>query len=520
MVLLEGQVDLVLGRIVEVKVPEAERDAIGMKDARFVATAWVQFLGTVRPDTLQVAPGVASYPRLGDRVYSAPHELIARIPELMSSSPQADETVLNLGCVSGRSQASVSVRPEKMFGRHCAVLGATGGGKSWTVARLVEECAARGGKVLLLDATGEYRTMEANPAVAHVHMGAMTRLAKGSLACSMPSNAFIESDFLALFQPSGKVQGPKMREAIKSLRLVALEPKLGHDGLLLKANQPKKRWEQALRKHYSKVEDPTTSFNPRRLALQIGNECVWPDLGKDLTTWGGRNEAEYGFCMGLLTRVEAIITSRAFIPVFGTAATISLPDALDDFLPDESKRVLRVCLGGLLHEYRARELIVNAIGRKLLERAREGAFRECPLIVVVDEAHAFLGRTVGDEDAAVRLDAFELIAREGRKYGLNLCLATQRPRDLTESVLSQIGTLIVHRLTNDRDREVVERACGEIDRAATAFLANLRQGEAAIVGVDFPIPLTIQVTPPTHRPESDGPDYQRAWRAASPSERS
>jgi len=74
-----------------------------------------------------------------------------------------------------------------------------------------------------------------------------------------------------------------------------------------------------------------------------------------------------------------------------------------------------------------------------------------------------------------------------------------------------MGTLIVHRLTNDRDREVVERACGEIDRAAASFLPTLRPGEAAIIGADFPIPLTIQMIPPDTKPKSDGPDYQSRW---------
>jgi len=104
-----------------------------------------------------------------------------------------------------------------------------------------------------------------------------------------------------------------------------------------------------------------------------------------------------------------------------------------------------------------------------------------------------------------------LIAKEGRKFGLNICLATQRPRDITEGVLSQVGTMIVHRLTNDRDREVVERACGEIDRAASAFLPNLKPGEAAIIGNDFPIPLTIQINEPTTPPQSSGPDFQKSW---------
>lgn len=155
--------------------------------------------------------------------------------------------------------------------------------------------------------------------------------------------------------------------------------------------------------------------------------------------------------------------------------------------------------------------MANVIGRLLLSLARQQRLGDGPVVVFVDEAHNFLGRELGKEGSASRLDAFELIAREGRKYGLNLCLATQRPRDLTEGVLSQLGTLIVHRLTNDRDRDLVERACGEIDRSASAFLPNLKPGEAAVIGVDFPIPMTLQMEPPQAKPRSDGPDYQKAW---------
>ena len=127
-------------------------------------------------------------------------------------------------------------------------------------------------------------------------------------------------------------------------------------------------------------------------------------------------------------------------------------------------------------------------------------------------------RTLGDEDTAHRLDAFDVIAKEGRKYWLTICMATQRPRDIPDGVLSQMGTLIVHRLINDKDREVVERAGGEIDRAAAAFLPTLAPGEAAIVGVDFPIPLTVQITMPEKklRPQSEGPNFQKAWSTRPP----
>lgn len=161
-------------------------------------------------------------------------------------------------------------------------------------------------------------------------------------------------------------------------------------------------------------------------------------------------------------------------------------------------------------EFQSREIVANAIGRYLLNLARNGEITS-PIVLIVDEAHNFLGRNINSEDSMYRLDAIGLIAKEGRKYGLNICLSTQRPRDIPEDVLSQMGTLVVHRLVNDSDREVVERACGEIDRAATSFLPNLKPGEAAIIGIDFPIPLTVQVRKPSTPPKSDGPDYQRKW---------
>lgn len=523
MVLIEGQVDLVLARLVDVRLPEGERRALGSAGpGPLGAPGALQLLGTVRPDTLRISAGVGTYPRLGDRVYAAPHELVSSIPQLMAEAGSAG-VVIDLGTVCGRESARVSVRPEKLFGRHCAILGATGGGKSWTVARLVEECSSRGGKVLLLDATGEYRTLSPS-GVTHLHLAESPALAPSSSPCSMPPTSFDESDFVAMFLPSGRVQGPKLRQAIRSLRLARLAPNLEHvqkevedPGWVKKAASLKDPFEREYKRKYAEIEHPETPFDATLLARQLLQECVFPDMKKsgatDGTRWGDISDTDQSFCLSLATRIHAIVKSPAFAPVFQSGDT-PFEEEFARFFADPHQRVLRLCLGGVRSDYRARELISNAIGRMLLRRARMGAMSDRPVIVIVDEAHNFLGRSVGDDDASVRLDAFELIAREGRKYGLNLCLATQRPRDLTESVLSQMGTLIVHRLTNDRDREIVERACGEIDRAATAFLANLRQGEAAIVGVDFPIPLTVQIARPQNPPASDGPDYQKAWTAA------
>lgn len=234
---------------------------------------------------------------------------------------------------------------------------------------------------------------------------------------------------------------------------------------------------------------------------------------KDTSKWGGES-GEFSNCLSLVSRIHGVLSSIAFSCVF-KAPEESITKKISDFVENKNGKLLRICLNGIQHEFNAREIISNVLGRYLLAKARSGKFKEQPIIVIVDEAHNFLGKHIGSEDSTTRLDAFELIAKEGRKYGLNICLATQRPRDITESVLSQMGTLVVHRLTNDRDREVVERACGEIDRSASAFLPNLKPGEAAIIGVDFPIPLTIQIFEPATRPKSDGANFQKNWKPQS-----
>lgn len=135
------------------------------------------------------------------------------------------------------------------------------------------------------------------------------------------------------------------------------------------------------------------------------------------------------------------------------------------------------------------------------------------MVCFLGEAHQFVDRTIGDDQNSISLDAFGLIAKEGRKYGPTVTIATQRPRGVPQDVLSQLGTLFVHRLTNDRDRQVGERACGDLDRAAATFIPALGQGEVIVVGPELPASLPILMTSPERgqQPESHGPQYQKFW---------
>lgn len=515
-VLIEGQTGLTLGKILDIRLPESERQSLedNVYGEGIDAIGYMQVLGSVCLNSLAVTAGISTYPRIGDLIYSAPAEFVARLPELSDSkvnSPQAK--FIELGSIESGISSDVSISPEKLFGRHCAILGSTGGGKSWTTSRLMQECAKfRSSKIIVIDATGEYRSLPDSYTI-HKHLGEPLNKHTNSSSFIIPPTDFVESDFLTLFEPSGKVQGPKLREAIKSLRLINLAPEIGERGILMKVKRSKDTYRAAMsrvdpvtRKPLSALIDiPSQPFDVSKLIPQIVQECCYSENDR----WGNPTP-DLNYCSSLFTRIQSVLNSTSFDVVFSNKKIDSLGKVFEDFLTSD-KKVLRLCLSATSYEFNAREMLANVIGRKLLTFARNEEFLKKPLLTVLDEAHNFLGKRIGIEEYSIKLDAFELIAKEGRKYGLTICLTTQRPRDITEGVISQMGTLLVHRLTNSNDRELVERACGEVDKSMIEFLPNLKQGELAIVGVDFPIPLTINVHKPVYPPLSDSPSFQKYW---------
>jgi hypothetical protein len=175
---------------------------------------------------------------------------------------------------------------------------------------------------------------------------------------------------------------------------------------------------------------------------------------------GRRADNDVGHCLNLIARIKSYSNNKNLkwmIDVDDKLQTI--PNLIENFCaPTYKNKIIRLDLSQVPFEANSREILVNAIGRKLLSVARKGLIsHEAPLLVFIDEAHQFLNKRIGEDTSKFELDAFGNIAKEGRKYGLNTIIATQRPRDIPEDVLSQIGTLIVHRLTNHHDQEIVKR---------------------------------------------------------------
>lgn len=512
-----GQLSI-LARVVKVWLENGERLSVeGLEDnhPNNNPIGIVQLLVSVDVETGFNHRGVKQYPRLGTQVYAAHPKLVSMLAEGVLNTSTHD-LQLPIAEMPHNSSVNIGITPEKLFSRHCAILGSTGGGKSYTMANLIENVYGHGGKILLLDATGEYASL---PCESY-YVGENSNVKDGQKV-TYPHWMFTSTDLRALLRPSAQSQAPKLDAAIQSLRVVSHVGKTSDHGLsistsftLEKAGKAKANFESAIQQISAIEHEIPWSFSC--LAKQIIEECIWPNGGTGSTpkpeVWGGRADNDVGHCLNLISRIQAMSANINFKWMIDCENSLkNIPTLLEEFCTHSDAKILRLDLSAIPFEANAREILVNAIGRKLLSFARHSKIHhKNPLLVFIDESHQFLNKRLNDE---IELDAFGNIAKEGRKYGLNVVIATQRPRDIPEDVLSQIGTLIVHRLTNEKDQEIVKKAVGSIDQRSASFLPVLGQGEALLLGVDFPFPMTVKIKTPNAKPESRSASFSMIWRA-------
>ena len=509
----------ILARVVKVWLESGERLSVeGLDDSTPSNNpiGLVQLLVSVDVETGHNYRGIKHYPKLGAQVYAAHPELVSTLAEGRLNAAKND-LYLQIAEMPHDSSVNISITPEKLFARHCAILGSTGGGKSYSMANLMENVLEEGGKILLLDATGEFSSLKS----MSFHVG-NNDLANKKRQVTYPHWMFTSSDIRALLRPSAQSQAPKLESAIQSLKIVNQYQQNPNNNLsitpsqcLTKANQLKQHFENAVQNISVMQQNIPWSFG--NLASQIREECVWSaaNFGKDPTRWGDIHEGDFGHCLNLISRVESMSINPNLKWMLDVEPSLrNIPDIIESLCNSTKGRLLRLVLSDVPFEANAREILVNAIGRKLLACARQGMVSyDKPLLVFIDEAHQFLNKKIGDETSLFSLDAFGDIAKEGRKYGLNVVIATQRPRDIPEDVLSQIGTLIVHRLTNDKDQDIVRRSVGSIDQRSASFLPVLGQGEALLLGVDFPFPMTVKMKMPKAQPKSQSANFSKAWQS-------
>ena len=509
------------GRLLRVGTPAGRAEDLVREPERKVAVEGrVQLLSTLELSG-QSTRGIARYPKVGDVVFAASSEAILCV---IGATPDPGVSVLRLGRLSVDESVPVDVPLSRLFGRHLAVVGATGSGKSWTLGHLSESVSALNGKMILIDATGEFRTL--GDRARHLAFGSTADEPLGTTPVGIPHYMMRESDRNAFLNPSAGSQLPKLREAVRTLRLAravasdksrdsAHTPLAIMNGPVRKSGGSIQNYQSAVQKYIGIVENAHSPFNFRALADQVQYECIWPTgQGAQSASFGGVNNTELGYVSSLVSRINDLLQIPEIMNVIDPPAGVAnVIQEMGAWLEDPNSHLLRISLRNLTFANHLREIVVNILGQTLLGWARLDKFRATPLVVAVDEAHQFFDVTVGDEFASTHLNAFDAIAKEGRKYGLTVCVATQRPGDLPAGVLSQVGMTIVHRLADGRDRQRVEQAAAELDHSATKLLPGLVPGEAILMGVDFPVPVSVRIQKPVSPPASDGPNYD-AWNAS------
>jgi len=516
-VVIEGQQYGFLGKILELSLPERERLELSEKSFNnkdFHPTGKIEILlsfDLFEPSNIE--KGLNSLPAIGAKVFVCSSEFIKGYfrgfglkKDQIGKAP-----VIELGCLTYDKTAQVEISQQAIFSRHCAVVGTTGGGKSYTVSKLIEGLVANNGKAILIDSTGEYAKHDKRDYSFEASV-----VSKNSYFHY--SNLTI-GDVFVLLRPSGQVQQPILLDAIQSLKIVRLaaekNEKLDNvsDGVLLKQKRLKKPVFDFYNKYSSDIENPYAEFDIQKLTNQLRRECIHDsdDWGKDISKWGDIDKRKYENCTSLFLRTESLIQSNNFKEIFGFSKPKNdeneLIHKIEKFLQSD-KKLLRIGFENVGFDFQVREILANALAKYLLEKARCEDFKESPLVLFVDEAHQYLNKEVKDEYFELtKLSAFDSIAKECRKYGLFLCLATQMPRDIPIGTLSQMGTFIVHRLINHFDKESIANASSSANKSSLDFLPVLGAGEAILMGVDFPMPVMLKVDKPTTEPDSSTPAF-------------
>lgn len=522
-VVIEGHQMGFLGKIQELELPEKERLELSEKSFE---TNDMHPIGRVEillsfsfdePEIIQY--GLNTLPPIGAKTFVCSSNFIQSFFKRFGvKKEEANPCLMRLGILSQDKETPVEISLNALFGRHCAIVGTTGGGKSYTTSKLLEGLSDSGAKAIIIDPTGEYSSYDNNSYVEKAIINNNDYFHYSRLSVN---------DWFALFRPAGQVQQPKLLDAIKSLKIAycidkdkdtvpsdgkLLHPKKDKEyiiyqkGVIIKNGSYKEVYWHFESKYRKQLEKDSSEFNLHNLVSQLRAEAVYDQNEK----WQGEDKKTLDNLSSLIIRIYNKITDKSFQNIFGLDKDPKddLCTKIETFIHKPEKHILRIGFENVPYDLQIREILANAIAKFLLNRAREGDFKSEPLVFFVDEAHQFLNKEVKDEYfQSLNLDAFDSIAKECRKYGLFLCLATQRPRDIPFGTLSQIGTFIVHRLINYKDKEAVENACSSANKASLAYLPILGAGEAVILGVDFPMPVILKIDFPRIEPDSHTPRF-------------
>jgi len=219
-------------------------------------------------------------------------------------------------------------------------------------------------------------------------------------------------------------------------------------------------------------------------------------------------------------RIRMMLADNRLRNVVSPERQITLEEWLKEYIGDNDASNGQIALFDLsLIPSDVLHLVIAVMSRLIfeaLQRYRKKYDKELPTVLVLEEAHAFVNRTSDIVEASlgqICCQTFERIAREGRKFGLSLVLASQRPSEISPTVLAQCNTFLLHRIVNDRDQELVRRLVPDTVGSLLKELPTLPTRQAILLGWATPIPVLLEMRelPKDQRPHSEDPRFWDVW---------
>lgn len=513
-IVIEGEHRGFIGRITSAEIPEKERlefssEAIKYDD--FHPLLQIEILSEFDYYKLKFQKSIVNFPNIGSKVYIASNLLVEKYLYQIEQKYFDARTNGFAKILTPHNEFDTDFSLQNLFGKHAAIVGTTGSGKSWTTSSLVINLLENKQKVILIDPTGEYSDLADN------YCDSDEKVVLGETHILSYKKLTIQ-DLFHLLTPAPATQAPKLREAIRSLKLLQInDPDLknykSEDNLtLIKSGKDRNLLIDIFNRYSKDISSDNCNFDIRGLAVQIENECIWSSDRNEPRLFGGEDHTALGHCTSLITRIESLIKDEFYNNIFDFQQYIKKPDLIDillKFIDQNEGFLFYIDMSKVPFTFQMREIVVDIIGQTLLNLARKETFKNNPLTIFIDEAHQFLNKNITNDYDYKKLDAFENIAKEGRKYGLFLCITTQLPRDIPDGILSQIGTFITHRLINQRDKEIIMHSLPTIRSNVIKYLPTLGQGEAIISSSELTDNLYIKVNPPLVEPNSNTPQYSQ-----------
>jgi len=431
--------------------------------------------------------GIGRFPPLGTPVYLAERPLL----DAMFASVRRHG--LDLGRLSQRSDLPVYADPSLLFNRHLAILGQSGAGKSWAVCSILQRAVKLMPRahIVLLDLHGEYGWRGADGTLHSAFPADVVRYIDAR-ALEIPYWLLTYGELIDLLVDRNDANAALhisfLREVLHALRREDNDH-LGIDRLSVDSPV------------YFSLDDLYEScreVNEQQFEFGKSDGPLFGAFTEFLLRFQAmRNDSRYDF----LLRPER------------RTASLHLEDLLRDFigLGEPKRQITVIDLSAVPSD--VRPTVTAQIGRLAFEfNYWNPRRREFPILLVCEEAHQYIPNDRHDNRQAATTRQMERIAREGRKYGIGLCVVSQRPTEVSETVLSQCGNFICLRTTNPGDQDYIRRLMPQGEQGLAELLATLRRGEALALGDAVALPTRFRIYPPDPAPARSDVDVARAWR--------